>query len=208
MRALRDKTASKNRRRDFSDKASEALQARVAGTLKTLRKERGWTLDELANRSGVSRAMLSQIEARKTNPTIAVLWKISTAFSINFSAMLGEEPGKDVTLVRRAEMQVLTSADGKFISRPLFPRSGVRKAELYELRLAPGARTEGPPHPPGTRENLVVVRGKLIVWVSGTPFEVPEGDSIDFVADVVHGYENPGSKEFLGYEVIEYRSID
>ena len=194
-------------KRDPPIDATEAFQSRVAQTVKRMRKERGWTLDELAGRSGVSRAMLSQIEAKKTNPTIAVLWKISTAFSINFSAMLGEEPGKDVTIIHRGDMQVLTSADGKFISRPLFPRSGVRKAELYELRLAPGARTEGPPHPPGTRENLVVVRGKLIVWVAGASFEVPEGDSIDFAADVIHGYENPGAKEFLGYEVIEYRSI-
>jgi len=203
---LAARTGSAARRKlEHIDRDTEAFQARVAETLKRLRKEHGWTLDELARRSGVSRAMLSQIEARKTNPTIAVLWKISTAFSLNFSAMLGEEARQDVTLIRRAEMQVLTSADGKFQSRPLFPRSGIRKAELYELRLAPGARTEGPPHPPGTRENLVVVKGKLVVWVSGIPHQVSEGDAIDFRADVVHGYENPGTNEFLGYEVIEYR---
>src|SRR5438445_7861914 len=92
----------------------QALQAKVAENLKLFRKDRGWTLDELARRSGVSRAMLSQIEAKKTNPTIAVLWKISTAFGLNFSSMLGEDPGRDVTLIRREEMQVLSSADAKF----------------------------------------------------------------------------------------------
>lgn len=186
-------------------KSPELLQAKVAELVKQLRKDRGWTLDELAKRSGVSRAMLSQIEARKTNPTIAVLWKISTAFGMSFSALLGEEQGKDVNLLRREQMQVLASADGKFQSRPLFPRSSRRKAELYELRLAPGARSEGPPHPQGTRENLVVVKGRLTVWVSGTAFEVDEGDAIDFAADVPHAYENRGAKEFLGYEVIEYQ---
>ncbi|MBX5484598.1 MAG: helix-turn-helix transcriptional regulator [Myxococcaceae bacterium] len=183
----------------------EALQTRVAGTLKRIRTDRGWTLEELARRSGVSRAMLSQIEARKTNPTIAVLWKISTAFGMQFSALLGEQPGQDVTVLRRPELQVLSSADGAFVSRPLFPRNAERKAELYELRLKPGKRSDGPPHPPGTRENLVVVKGRLNVWVGGRKWEVGEGDAIDFAADLPHAYENPGKVAFLGYEVILYR---
>lgn len=187
------------------DSTPEALQARVAELVKQARKERNWTLDELAARSGVSRAMLSQIEACKTNPTIAVLWKISTAFGVNFSALLGEDIKQDVNLIRREEMRVLSSSDGKFQSRPLFPQVSQRKAEFYELRLAPGAKSEGPPHPPGTRENLVVVKGQLVVWVSEVAFEVAEGDAIDFAADVPHGYENRGATEFVGYEVIEYR---
>ncbi len=182
-----------------------AVQAKVAETTKRLRQDYGWTLDELAKRSGVSRAMLSQIEAKKTNPTIAVLWKISTAFGMPFSTLLGEQAGKDVTLMRREDMQSLTSADGAFVSRPLFPRSAERKVEFYELRLRPGGKSEGPPHPTGTRENLVVVKGQLTIWVSGTAYEVAEGDSIDFAADVIHGYENRGREDFLGYEVIVYR---
>lgn len=183
----------------------EALQTRVADALKRIRKDYGWTLEELARRSGVSRAMLSQIEARKTNPTIAVLWKISTAFGMHFSALLGEDKSRDVTILRREGMQVLSSADGAFVSRPLFPRSSERKAELYELRLEPGKRSDGPPHPPGTRENLVVVKGQLTVWVEDAAYEVAEGDAIDFAADVAHAYENRGKTAFLGYEVILYR---
>lgn len=184
---------------------ADAVQERVAESLKRLRKDYGWTLEELAKRSGVSRAMLSQIEARKTNPTIAVLWKISTAFGLHFSALLGEDKGRDVTLIRREQMQVLASSDGGFQSRPLFPRSVDRKAEFYELRLRPGARSEGPPHPSGTRENLVVVQGSVTIWVNGTAFEVDTGDAIDFAADVPHAYENRGRGDFLGYEVILYR---
>ncbi len=183
----------------------QQVQARVADAVRRLRKERGWTLDELAKRSGVSRAMLSQIEACKTNPTIAVLWKVSTALGLSFSSLLGEQPAEDVVLIRRAEMQVLSSADRRFTSRPLFSRRPGRKAELYELRLAPGGRSEGPPHPPGTRESLAVVKGKLTLWVAQARYEVPEGDAIDFGADVPHAYENRGSKELVAYEVIEYR---
>lgn len=183
----------------------EALQSRVAESLKRIRKDYGWTLEELARRSGVSRAMLSQIEAKKTNPTIAVLWKISTAFGMHFSALLGEDKGREVTVLRREGMQVLSSSDGAFESRPLFPRSAERKAELYELRLRPGKRNDGPPHPTGTRENLVVVKGQLTVWVEDIAYEVAEGDAIDFAADVPHAYENRGRTDFLGYEVILYR---
>jgi XRE family transcriptional regulator, regulator of sulfur utilization len=183
----------------------EGLQARVAQTLKQLRKERGWTLEELAGRSGVSRAMLSQIEARKTNPTIAVLWKISTAFGLTFSALLGEQERRDVMLLPRAQMQVLSSHAGRYRSTPLFPRSAGRKAELYELRLEPGTRSDAPAHPPGTRENLVAVQGGLTVWVAGAPFELAEADAIEFAADVPHAYENRGTGPFLGYEVVVYR---
>lgn len=190
---------------NIDDATPEALQGRVADSLKRLRKDHGWTLEELARRSGVSRAMLSQIEAKKTNPTIAVLWKISTAFGMHFSALLGEEKKSDVTVIRREGMQTLSSSDGRFVSRPLFPRNADRKSEFYELRLKPGARSDGPPHPAGTRENLVVVKGSLTIWVDDTAWEVEEGDAIDFAADVPHAYENRGKGEFLGYEVIIYR---
>jgi XRE family transcriptional regulator, regulator of sulfur utilization len=199
------KPGSKGSAARAMESGAEILQARVAESLKGLRRERGWTLEELARRSGVSRAMLSQIEARKTNPTIAVLWKISSAFGLNFAAMLGEDARKDVTVLRRDEAQVLTSSDGVFQSRPLFPRGAERKAEFYELRLRPQGRSDGPPHPTGTRENLVVVRGSLTVWVAGCIYELAEGEAIDFAADVPHAYENRGRAEFVGYEVISYR---
>ncbi len=185
--------------------APEQLQERVAENLKRYRKERGWTLDELANRSGVSRAMLSQIESRKTNPTIAVVWKISTAFGLNFSALLGDEQGQNVTVLKSAEAQRISSSDGTFLSRPLFPRGAHRKSEFYELRLKPGARSDAPAHPPGTRENLVVVKGGLTIHVGGKVFVLTEGDAIEFIADVPHAYENHTRSEFVGFEVIEYR---
>ncbi|MFN7133571.1 MAG: helix-turn-helix domain-containing protein [Myxococcales bacterium] len=177
----------------------------MADNLKQLRQARGWTLDELAQRSGVSRAMLSQIEGRKTNPTIAVIWKISTAFGLNFSALLGEDEDGAVTVLPKKDAARLTSKDGAFVSRPLFPRGASRRSEFYELRLQPGARTEGPPHPKGTRENLVVVKGGLTIHVGGRAYVLGEGDAIEFTADVPHAYENSGRGELLAYEVIEYR---
>lgn len=202
MRSTSRKSVQDN---DGGSEAPEQLQERVAENLKRYRKEKGWTLDELAQRSGVSRAMLSQIESRKTNPTIAVLWKISTAFELNFSALLGDEPGQNVTLLRSRDAQRLTSSDGTFVSRPLFPRGPSRKSEFYELRLKPGGRSEGPPHPPGTRENLVAVKGGLTIHVGGRKYVLAEGDAIEFTADVPHAYENHTRSEFIGYEVIEYR---
>lgn len=196
---------SEPRPRPDESAESEHLQERVAENLRRYRKEKGWTLDELAQRSGVSRAMLSQIESRKTNPTIAVVWKISTAFGLNFSALLGDEPGSNVTLMPASEAHRLTSSDGTFVSRPLFPRGVNRRSEFYELRLKPGAHTDAPPHPPGTRENLVVVKGGLTIHIGGREYVLGEGDAIEFAADVPHAYENHTRREFVGYEVIEYR---
>src|SRR5437763_11961669 len=80
------------------------LAGRVAENLRAQRKRRAMSLDELAQLTGVSRAALSQIETRKTNPTISVLWKIASGMGIAFADLIGEN---------RAELAVLRRGDAK-----------------------------------------------------------------------------------------------
>src|SRR3954462_9348152 len=142
------------------------LAARVAENLREQRRRRDMALDQLAQRTGVSRAGLSQIETRKTNPSIGVLWKIAAGLGIPFAELIGE--GRSgVSVLRRPEAQVLHSADGKFESRPLRPASGSSLIEVYELRLAAHARHASEPHGPGTRELVVVLTGTLHLLVGG-----------------------------------------
>src|SRR5690349_2094607 len=99
------------------DDVGSADQARrLAVNLRDRRKARGLSLDELAVASGVSRAALSQIETCKTNPSLSVLWKIAVGLGIPFSELLGES-GPSVNILRRADAQVLRSADGRLESR-------------------------------------------------------------------------------------------
>lgn len=179
------------------------LGRRVAENLRQKRKARGMSLDELARASGVSRAALSQVETCKTNPTVGLLWKIAVGLAVPFAELIGEATGT-VSVLRRNTSQVLRSLDGKFESRPLAPAGASPFVELYELRLSARAIHASEAHAPGTREILVVLSGTLRIRVSEEVHDLAAGDSIAFVADVPHAYENPGASEARYHNVIIY----
>ena len=182
----------------------DEFRAGVASTLRRLRLESALSLAQLAARSGVSQAMLSQVESGKTTPSIAVLWKIADGLRVPFSALLGSAPSDPTVLVRRAEGRVIVSADGTFRSRPLFAPGPGRRVEFYQLEIDPGGRSRSRPHVAGTVELLVVVRGGLRLDVHGTIHTLAAGDSIEFPADVEHAYQNPGRSLATAFDVIVY----
>ncbi len=179
------------------------LGRRVAENLRERRKGRGLSLDDLARASGVSRAALSQIETRKTNPTVGLLWKIAVGLGVPFAELIGAPTGT-VSVMRRGSSQVLRSVDGKLESRPLAPTGASPLVELYELRLAPRSRHDSEPHARGTREIVVVLSGLLLLHVGEESFDLSAGDSISFAADTPHAYENPASTEARYHNVILY----
>ena len=179
------------------------LARRVAENLREQRKRRDMSLDQLAQVTGVSRAALSQIETRKTNPTIGVLWKIASGLGIAFSDLTGESR-LALSVLRRGESQLLRSLDRKFESRPLMPPAGVSQIEMYELSLAARARHASEPHGPGTKELVVVLSGALRMTVGDRTDELGPGDSVVFDANIAHVYENPGSSEARYHDVIVY----
>src|SRR5690606_30002311 len=104
--------------------------------LKRLRTRQGHSLERLAKISGVSRAMLSQIETGKSAPTISLLWKISTALGVPFATLLDGQKNHGTVVLRRKDAKILASRDGRFTTRALFPFDSERKVEFYELTLA------------------------------------------------------------------------
>lgn len=176
----------------------------VAGNLRRLRTERGWSLERLSQAAGVSRAMLGQIEQGKSAPTINVLWKIVRALDVPFSTLISDPSAGRVTLIQAARSRMLRSRDGTFSSRALFPMDQPRNVEFYELRLAPFGVEETDPHPPGTMENLVVAAGSLELTIGGERAILVQGDAILFQADVPHTYRNPGNAEAVLYLVMTY----
>jgi transcriptional regulator with XRE-family HTH domain len=173
--------------------------------LRRLRTRQGHSLERLAKLSGVSRAMLSQIETGKSAPTINLLWKISTALGVPFATLLDGQKINGPAVLRRDQSKVLASQDGKFTSRALFPFDGERKVEFYELRLAPLHIEHAEAHAPGTIENLVVVRGTVEIRLGReVPSNLAEGDAILFEADVPHSYRNLSDEEAVAYLVMTY----
>ena len=176
----------------------------VGANLRRLRVKRGLSLERMAKASGVSRAMLGQIELGQSTPTINVVWKIARALDVSFSSLITEASASSAALVLRERAKLLTSHDGSFTSRALFPFDQPRNVEFYELHLAPRSIEEADPHPPGTTENLVVTSGSLELAVGKDRHVLRTGDAILFDADVPHSYKNPGSVVTTMYLVMTY----
>ena len=177
----------------------------VAANLRRLRTRKGFSLERLARASGVSRAMLGQIELAQSVPTVNVLWRIASALHLPVSALLGGDGENPTIVVRERGAARLTSPDGRFVSRPLFPFGrGPRRSELYELTLAPGCVETAHAQPPGSTENLVVSSGRAEIRVHGQQHLLAAGDSILFRADAEHSYANPGDVPTILYLVMTY----
>lgn len=176
----------------------------VGKNLRRLRGQRGLSLERLAKASGVSRAMLGQIELGQSAPTINVLWKIARALDLPFSALISMSGGAGTRLMRAREAKRLTSHDGRFVSRALFPFDEPRRVEFYELLLKGDSEERAEPHPPGTVENLIVTRGTLELEVGTERHLLTAGDAILFEADRPHVYRNVGAEDLQMYLVMTY----
>jgi transcriptional regulator with XRE-family HTH domain len=148
--------------------------------------------------------MLGQIELGQSTPTINTIWKIARALNCQFSVLITNRPAGGTKVLRAANAKILTSRDGKFSSRALFPFDESRLVEFYELRLAPLSSECAEPHPPGTVENLVVTGGSLEMVVGEMHHRLVAGDAIQFEADVRHEYRNAGTAETVIYLVMTF----
>jgi transcriptional regulator with XRE-family HTH domain len=184
--------------------SSNDLTPNVGRNLRRLRTERGLSLEKLSSQSGVSRAMLGQVELSQSAPTINVLWKIAKALDVPFSALISGLQHTGVKVLRASSAKRLMSHDGSFLSRALFPFDEPRRTEFYELKLMPKGLEKADPHASGTTENLVVAKGTVEIEVGGDKHLLETGDAIVFEADVPHAYRNQATGESILYLVMTY----
>ncbi len=168
---------------------ADELNASVALHVRALRTGRGWSLDELAGRSGVSKGMLVQIEGARTNPSIGTLARVADAFGVTVARLLEPAADRSTHVTDFDEAPVLWRGGRGGTARLL---RGLGEAELWDWRLAPHEQHTSDDHQPGTREVVYVLAGSLMVTVAGEEFTVYAGQTIDLVADRAHAYENPG----------------
>jgi transcriptional regulator with XRE-family HTH domain len=165
--------------------------------VRSLREAMDLSLRDLAERSGVSAPMLSQVERGDTSPTLAVAGKIADGLELNLSQLLRLDEGDGVSVVRAAERRRGGGRRHRYeVLTPPLP--GLR-AEVSLHTLAPGAATgeagDPPMHEPGSRETAIVERGPISFVCAGAAYELEEGDSVTFDADLPHHFENPGTAE-------------
>lgn len=182
----------------------DLISQRVGQNLQRLRSKRYLSLDALARLSGVSRAMLAQIESGRSVPSIKVLCKIAKGLKVSVAAFLENRAFEGVALLPARNSKRLVSANGAFVSRALFPFDVARQVEFYELRISPLGEEESEGHGPGIQENLVVAQGVLEISVNQERYLLSTGDSILFYADQPHRYRNPADSEAVAYLVITH----
>ncbi|MFW0758953.1 helix-turn-helix domain-containing protein [Pseudomonas sp. H11T01] len=182
----------------------DLISRRVGQNLQRLRSKRYLSLDALARLSGVSRAMLAQIESGRSVPSIKVLCKIAKGLKVSVAAFLENRAFEGVALLPARNSKRLVSANGAFVSRALFPFDVARQVEFYELRISPLGEEESQGHGPGIQENLVVAQGVLEISVNQERYLLSTGDSILFYADQPHRYRNPADSEAVAYLVITH----
>ena len=173
------------------------VDAPVVGTrIKALREAMGLSLRDLAERSGVSAPMLSQVERGETSPTLAVAARIAAGLELTLSQLLRLDEDRHVVVVRRGQGRKRRRS-GHRVEELTPPRPGQR-ADVSIHRLDPGAMTGGPGdppiHEPGSRETAVVLDGAPTLVVDGERHELRAGDSVTFDADLAHHFENNASQ--------------
>jgi XRE family transcriptional regulator, regulator of sulfur utilization len=160
--------------------------------IRALRESMGLSLRDLAERSGVSAPMLSQVERGETSPTIAVAAKIAAGLDLTLSQLLRLDEGEHMVISRERTRRSSTRGGHRF--EELTPPLPGQRADVSLHTLEAGAATGGPGdppmHEPGSRETAIVLSGDLALVVDGSRHELGEGDAVTFDADLPHHFEN------------------
>jgi transcriptional regulator with XRE-family HTH domain len=163
----------------------------IGGRVRQHRMARGWTLDELADRSGVSRRMLISIEHGEGNPSIATLLRISDALGVGLPVLVDVERPHAVTVTAAGQAPVLWRGPNGGQALLVAGTEPPDVVELWDWTLQPGEEHTSEAHSAGTRELLLVLEGRVDLRVGDRAERLEAGDSAVFAGDVAHGYASP-----------------
>jgi transcriptional regulator with XRE-family HTH domain len=187
---------------------SNGLELSVMGDrVRAARLDRGLSLDDLAERSGVSRSMVSEIERGRKVPTIVVLDRITAALGTSLARLVQQEESTRVVLRREHEQQVAVDPAGwqRRILSPVLP--GV-EFEFMKTTIGPGVDAgTWLPHGDGSREYVAIESGTLVLTIDGTEYELHAGDTIFHDGNCTHSYRNPGTVDCVYYLVADLGDV-
>ena len=167
----------------------------IGARVKALRESSDLSLRDLAERSGVSAPMLSQVERGETSPTLTVAARIASGLELRLSQLLRLDEDGAVTIVRPAERSRGGNKRRGHSFEVLTSSQPGQRAELSRHTLAPGGATgaadDPPMHEPGSRETALVETGSVVLVCDGQRYVLDAGDCVTFDADLPHHFENP-----------------
>ncbi|MBN2049089.1 MAG: helix-turn-helix transcriptional regulator [Spirochaetales bacterium] len=163
-------------------------------------------MDVLAQLSGVSKAMLSQIESDKVNPTVATVWKIAQGLAVDIGTLLGgsgDHPRR-FTVTRSDRINTLDMDEEGVHIKTLSPLDMVEDLEMYLCTFTPGGNLNSSPHFPKTEEFLTVLSGKIRVTAGDNITECEAGDFIAYHCDLPHSIANIGDSDAVVHMVVRF----
>jgi len=179
----------------------------IGKNIQRLRNSRKLTLNVLSERSGVSKAMLSQIESDKVNPTVATVWKIARGLNVELNDLLDAEgEPKRVFSINPAgdDGPKLETHDKGVTIKILSPMHMVEELEMYLVSFEAHSKLESEPHYPGTQEYLTVVKGSVEVKVGENTAELRKGDFLVYHCDIEHSITNLATQPAQVHMVVRF----
>lgn len=181
------------------------LNQNVSMNLKKIRLARGYSLDLVAEQTGVSKSMLGQIERGEANPTIGTLGKIVSGLRVELSDLVGT-PEESVYPIYRELLVPTKEVKGRYKVYTYFPYEKERRFELYIIEVESGYSYYSGGHGENTKEYVMVKSGELSLSVDGKEFVVKTGDAVRFDSDKDHEYRNQGQEKLEIICIFTFRS--
>ncbi|MCQ4159404.1 XRE family transcriptional regulator [Roseomonas sp. GC11] len=163
------------------NQAADPLEARIAARLARLRGERGVPLEQLAERTGISRATLSRLERGEASPTAAMLGRLCTAYGLTLSRLMAEVEEAAPGFIPAAAQACWTDPESGFHRRVVSPPGAGLRGEMIEGRLPPGAVIAYAAAPQaGLEHHIWLLEGALEMMVEGVTHRLSPGDCLRY----------------------------
>lgn len=179
------------------------IDRNIAYNLKRIRKSRNLSLDMLAEKTGVSKSMLGQIERGESNPTVATVSKIMEGIQIPFEDLIYKKED-EILSVERQSLSTYKEKAGEYRMQVVFPYRRERSFELFYLQLAPGGDCPGSTYGENTWIYLIVSKGTMDVKVENEAHRITEGNSLRFPAFKEHSFADLEETGAEGYLILSH----
>lgn len=183
------------------------IHASLGSRLKMARSQKGWSLDTTSQHTGVSKAMLGQIERGESSPTVVRLWNIANGFELPLSYFLTDLAETH----ENKSVNTLVNSEDDIRIVTLFPYDAQTKLEIFQITLDPKRSHISAPHNAGVVEHIIAVDGSMEYFLALTPegvenewHQLKKGESVKFNAAQQHGYRNMTDKPVTIHNIISY----
>lgn len=174
-----------------ADPTPDDIEARIAGRLKRRREELGYSLADLAERSGVSKPMISKIERCETSPTAALLGRLCAGLDITMSGLMAEVEPSSLALLPAGAQPVWRDPETGFERRAVSPAGTGSPVEIVRSHLPPGARIAYPALPAQSYDQHILgLEGRLTFASGNERFTIGPQDCLHCALDQPHSFAN------------------